>query len=590
MKLKYIIGLLLLLVFGACSTPLTEEQKMADAVYLKQVKEYTLNVDGSYSYHYYHKLLYNTYQSINRYYGETFVVFNPEFQTLKVSKSITEMADGKVVKSPDNAFNEVLPFAAADAPAYNHLREMVITHVGLERGAVVELEYEIQTKPGFVQFLSDKISLNESSPVKDLEIIVKVPKGTSLNSNLINQTKDLKYTKTTTGDFDVYSWKAKNIVAISHEPLQAEGLADYSILTFSTIDFKAMHDYLKGVLSNTLTPDDASKKLIACEAKGWEKVEKIQKQVAGNINTYGVTPQFTGLRFRSPEEVWKSNGGTEGEKAILLTEMLKLAGFNAQIALAGYAHNLNKEVGCPSALDRVFVKVELDGDTRYLAATDDHSKIPGQRFTVALSDDISSINFEKPIKPEFKSEFKSELSISSEGIINGTAQINLSCYDDSKGLLNGIPSSMFTSNKTSDKKDSLVYAIDFKNVNVVKEDGYLVFNLPNIAQGIASVWIGELPFSRITRIDLPGTYNEDYSFTIKLPKGIKVISPLNETIVENGLGKCLITGTVQDNSYTITRKFSINDASVSADNYNNFRQIITLWSDKNLNKVVFKVE
>ena len=45
------------------------------------------------------------------------------------------MADGKKVKAPENAINEILPAFAAGAPAFNSLREMVITHTALERGA-----------------------------------------------------------------------------------------------------------------------------------------------------------------------------------------------------------------------------------------------------------------------------------------------------------------------------------------------------------------------------------------------------------------------------------------------------------------------
>lgn len=590
MNSKYIIGLLLLFS-AACSSPLTEEQKNADAVYLKQVKEYTLNSDGSSSYHYYHKMLYNSYLAINRFYGETFVVYNPEFQTLKVNKSVTRMADGKMVKSPDNAFNEVLPFAAADAPDYNHLREMVITHVGLERGAVVELDYVIQTKPGFVPFLADKINLCESSPVKEVEVIVRVPKGEKLNSNIINQPTDLKQSKSARGEYDVYSWKANNLRAFSHEPVQAEGLADYAALTFSTADFAASFEYLKGNLKNTFTPDESAKKLMNADVKGWDKVEQIHNYVVMSINTYGVTPQNTGYRFRSPEAVWRTNGGTEGEKVILLTEMLKQAGFNAQPVLAGYAHFMNKEVGYPGAFDKYLVKVDYEGETKYLSAVEEHSKVPGQRITIALADDISNISFEKAAKQNFKLGLNADFTISIDGVIKGIAKVNLSSFDNDKGLLNGISTESYSSTKSTDLKDSLVYDVKLvRDINAMKEDSYFIYTLPNIAQGIASISIGDLPLERTTSIDLPGTYNESYSFSFKLPKGLKVISPVNETIIENGLGKCSISGVVKDDSFIITRNIALNQAVIAINDYTNFRQLMTIWVDKNLNKVVFKVE
>jgi hypothetical protein len=94
------------------------------------------------------------------------------------------------VQSPKNAFNEVLPFQAADAPAYNNLREMVITHVGLEIGAVVELDYTLHSVAGFMPIFSCNMVLNESSPIKDLEIVVKVPTGNQFNYEIINANQD----------------------------------------------------------------------------------------------------------------------------------------------------------------------------------------------------------------------------------------------------------------------------------------------------------------------------------------------------------------------------------------------------------------
>ncbi|RPH28637.1 MAG: DUF3857 domain-containing protein [Bacteroidales bacterium] len=590
MNSKYIIGLILL-IFTACSAPLTDEQKNADAVYLKQVKEYTLNPDGSYSYHYYHKLQYNTYQAINRFYGETFVVYNPQYQTLKVNKSETKMADGKKVKSPENAFNEVLPFSAADAPAYNHLREMVITHVGLERGAVVELDYEIQTKHGFMPFFFDRVNLCESSPVKQVEVIVRIPKGEKLNFSLLNQPQGITSQSKTIGEYEVYTWKSDNLCAYSHEPLQAEGQTAYPFLTFSTQDFATVFNFLKGKLTNTFVPDEESKNLLKNASTGWDKINLIQNYVVLNINTYGVSPQLTGYRYRTPEEVWQCNGGTEGEKAVLLTAMLKIAGFNAQTVIAGYSHSFNKEVGFPGSFDRYWVKVEFEGETRILSAIDDHAAIPGQRITIALADDISQFNFENQAKPFFKALLNANINLTNDVKLSGTGNLFLNRFESDKGLLTGIPTSSFTSSKTCNAKDSVTHSIVFTNPNLAERvDGYFILNLPKIAQGIASVGIGELPLSRQTTIELPFSFDETYSYTFTLSAGIKIIAPLKKAVVENSLGYCSIEGVEKDGTVIITRKINLNRSSIAPENYTEFRQIMTLWADKNLNKVAIRVE
>ncbi|NVO10375.1 MAG: DUF3857 domain-containing protein [Bacteroidales bacterium] len=590
MNSRYFLGLLLI-VFASCSSPLTQEQKNADAVYLKQIKEYTLNLDGSSSYHYYHKFLYNSYLSFNRFFGETFVDYNPEYQSLKVNKSETEMADGKKVKSPENAFNEVLPSFAADAPDYNNLREMVITHVGLERGAVVELDYDIQTKKGFMPFISDKVNFCESSPVKEVEVIVRVPKGVKLNYNLINKPAGLTCKKSTKGEFDVYSWKSYNLSAISHEPLQSEGFTAYPTLQFSTVDLATAFNYLKGNLAKDFTADESAKNLLASKEKSWEKVELVKNYVVSNINTYGVLPQLVGYRFRSPEKVWQSNGGTESEKAILLAELLKNAGFNAQMVIAEYPSFLNKEVGNLSSFDKFWVKVELDGETRFISAVDEHSKILGQRIPIAIVDDISKVNLEISPKPNLQFNFNADLKVSVEGKVDGTAFIKMNSFEDSKDLLKGISSSDYTSTKTSCMKDSIFYSVSFTNSNLTKKiDEYYMMSLPCITQGIAANGIVELPLARITNIELLGSINESYSFAFTLPKGFNLISPMNEAKVENSLGMCDIVRTEKDGKIIINRKLVINKAIIPTENYSDFRQIMTLWSDKNLNKVVIKGE
>ena len=103
---------------------------------------------------------------MNGLYGESFIVYNPAYQELKIHESYTRQKDGKIVKTPENAFVEVLPAAAADAPAYNGLKEMVVVHTGLELGATICLDYSVITRPGYLPGLDVYVPIEELSPVK----------------------------------------------------------------------------------------------------------------------------------------------------------------------------------------------------------------------------------------------------------------------------------------------------------------------------------------------------------------------------------------------------------------------------------------
>ena len=135
-KIYYIyvcLGVLLLTALPA--------KAASEAEFGKLAKTYTLHKDGSQEMRVYKELTLFTHAAMNGLYGESFIVYNPAYQELKIHESYTRQKDGKIVKTPENAFVEVLPAAAADAPAYNGLKEMVVVHTGLELGATICLRY-----------------------------------------------------------------------------------------------------------------------------------------------------------------------------------------------------------------------------------------------------------------------------------------------------------------------------------------------------------------------------------------------------------------------------------------------------------------
>jgi len=127
------------------------------------------------------------------------------------------MANGKIIKAPENSINEVLPAFAAGAPAFNSLREIVITHTALERGATINLDYTIHTDKGYAPALSGNEILAESEPVKDLTISVRIPQGQELYFKLVNiNLIPVKHWKQLSGLY----WTLRDIAAFSTEEFQ----------------------------------------------------------------------------------------------------------------------------------------------------------------------------------------------------------------------------------------------------------------------------------------------------------------------------------------------------------------------------------
>ena len=169
-------ALILSAVLTAAAAPKNEAQ------FDKLVKTYTLNPDGSQELRVQKQL--TIY--MNSLYGETFIVYDPAYQQLKINESYTRQVDGTIVTTPANAFVEVLPSAAANAPAYNGLKEMVVVHTGLELGATIYLDYTVTTKAGALPALDIFEQVEELSPIKEYVLSVTVPSGTPLHYALLN--------------------------------------------------------------------------------------------------------------------------------------------------------------------------------------------------------------------------------------------------------------------------------------------------------------------------------------------------------------------------------------------------------------------
>ena len=88
------------------------------------------------------------------------------------------MADGTLVPSPENAFNEILPRFVSRAPAYAYLRQMVVSHTGLERGCIIDLKYHIDTDAKFLPWLMGEEIFGTKSPIKKMTVTVNVPCST----------------------------------------------------------------------------------------------------------------------------------------------------------------------------------------------------------------------------------------------------------------------------------------------------------------------------------------------------------------------------------------------------------------------------
>ncbi len=303
----------------------------ADFVLLQ--KDYTLYPDGSNDMHCRQVVKYNAHVAFNRLYGETFIVYNPQQQQLKINESYTIQANGNRITTPPNAFNEVLPRFAVDAPAYNYLREMVVTHTGLEIGATVYLDYTLHTNAGYEPELDRCLTLQEESPVKEYKVTVTVPNSKKLTYQLCGTKGNPSITKK--DEKTRYEWTFRNVVASSREYYQPEDGRNKPHLIFST--WPSQQAAMQW-LADQMNPGDI-KDIQAVFGKIPVKEKDIfdpnyrltnaYKYVTDNIAYTPIPAEYSGYRLRDAAQVVKQAYGTAGEKAALLLAVAKEAGVEA---------------------------------------------------------------------------------------------------------------------------------------------------------------------------------------------------------------------------------------------------------------------
>ena len=601
----------ILVVLLISSISLLGQNENDDAVFIKLKKEYTLNHDGSVDYHYYKTQNPLTYYSINRRFGETFIVYNPDYQKLKINKAFTIMADGKKVKTPDNAFNEVLPGSARGAAAYNQLREMVVTHTGLERGSVVNLDYEIHSSKNYLPGQMEDVLLQETSPINELQIIIRVPNSKTLYYRLFDGNKNIEPEISTEGNSKVHKWVIKDTPARIYEDFRPNDYPGLPRLSFNMLEKnRAFKKFINQTRSLSSVNEQMKKIVTEISENESEKLEvllKIQKMVVNDLKTYHVTANDAGYIARSAEETWKSSGGTELEKAILLAGLFKTAGFDAEVAVIlkpsfsqteGYS-NLKQ-------IDHFYVCANIEeANPLFFSATNFFENNLKYNYLNRYYFFLSGDDFE--VKQIKKSELKNEMS--AVGALTITDSLNIKGEiaawfhgaqnpylklkrnkDHSKNLISGFSSeSIRNVTVHAYNEDRIVFSYEIsKSTPFAKEANYLFWNLPEFNGGLKSWHFNELTTKRDAPVEVQNTIEETYTFVIIVPNNLSLVNTDVNIEFENSIGKVIIKIKKSGKRIKIKRSINITKTFISLQDYPDFRKLINTWNNKKYRELVFR--
>ena len=353
-------------------SPTAKDFPEADVLVLSEKTAFTLLPDGRVEkrVEVVEKIL--TYQGMDET-GDPAVPFHKELQEITVTRCRTYDPEGRVVDARANSFNERTPFALEKAPAYAGWREMVITKVGLDVNAVVELSYTVADRKPWRRFLEEVVPLAGPFPALSREVSVTVPAGMDRQARLFGAAAEPVVRRE--GDAETTTWTLKDLPGIPPHELHGESGAFLPTLVFTTCpDWGHQNAILTrladgAAASSSPALEAKARKLLEGAAGPTEKALRLHRYVAEAINTVHWPLSAFDESPRPAAETFDSGYGHPLDKAVLLVGLLRSAGLRAAIALGARYPEGSVEVGavpCAALLDTPVVRVETGSSVLWL--------------------------------------------------------------------------------------------------------------------------------------------------------------------------------------------------------------------------------
>lgn len=578
-----------------------------DAEYLEINKTYQLHSDGSVTETYHNKIKLHTYRATQRMFGEDFIIYNPEFQELKITKSITTMVDGKVVETPPNGYNEVLPRDAVGDASLTGLREMVVTHTGLEQGCVVDFEYTIQSKPGYLPGLMGEEVFAKNEPVISYQLTVIITEKMELQFEVKNG--DIPVTKKTDNSHKIYNWKMENIQPVLTEPNRINFEDNQPKLVFST--FKTWNELYDIFAESGNQKDNLSvemqmkvKELTSKFSDEYKKIETLQNFVANYTGLADINPKYLGYKIKDIQTTYNENSGTSLDKAVLLSSMLNHIGLKSYPAFVSKSTVFCDSIASMEQFNDVVINVRCNGETLLLSPTGSIENSPEGtgKFLFRMDKKLKKI---QPLKSYTeKANYQTmtmnltlckDLKLSGNGTFNFGGIFNqynnLRDNDKAGMVISGSIGKLSSENETITKLEMDCSSINAELTSEVLEDknGYIYLTLPEFSHGFNNTHIVTALPERKTALDLQNCQSEEVNIQIKLPENVEAISTKVKEYAKSDVGYVRLKFYTEDNMLYIKKSLVLKANKVDPEEYAEFHKMIKLWENEKFGQVVLKV-
>jgi len=539
-----------------------------DAIVLLSADAFTLHPDGRIDHRLHRRIRLQSDFAIDGL-GDPRVPYDSLLQEIVVHACRTYTPDGRVVDATPHAFNRTTPDAVAGSPHAMRHQEMVISHVGIERGCVIELDVEVRDRVAHAPWLEGLVFASEEYPVIERLIRVMRPKATPLQramvgEGLTEETVAGRFDEAGGGAAEIVTWRGANLAAARETDDGAGGRRTRAHVVFSTCpSWDALAARVREDLDRAARIDPDSGSPLAAWLEGKERDAKTLTrddrvaailELTGTLTGSASVAPFEAYRAPRPvERTFETARGDDWDRTVLALALLRRAGVDAEIALRPMSPRPAREVPALAQFDRLLLVVGPDeildpiGGKRLARA----EGWGGQPLFHAGAGETKPRWVESESR-ESRADVAVSLTLDAKGGAKGEVELDLTGrlhpYEELTDLdayLEAYAGRLLTGAKVTAKEIAELSPSRARlrfsfAADAVERDanGFLRLALnggPVEPIGILAGFNLRRP-ARTTAIVLPGALREDVTWKIALPKGVAPSFLPREQSSENGVG------------------------------------------------------
>ena len=586
----------------------TLETKDADAVVELHERTITLDAEGRITDETLIRKKLITYDSMDTE-GDPHLTFNDRFQELDIRTSKTITPEGKIVHTQDNGFNLITPFALRRAPSFTDGKQMVVSHMGLDLGAVTELRYMISDKEKMRPYLSGEELLAVHHPMEEMVVRVTVPAGTDLKYAALNG--DVEYSSSRDASSTTHSFRVSGVPLVrTRYAIESERTYLPRLVYTTAVSWEEAAAEFFGRCSKAGVADErlTSKavQLTGEERSDYRKLHILHGYVHDSIReVHWPLADLPGTP-RSAAEVYASRYGLPLEKAILLRILLEEVGIESELVMMGNGPTVAKEVPSMAQFPIPLVEVTIEGRTILVNpetsldrdASWDFAGNAALRFSDGQPEHFQ---VKLPVNSTTKLTSKACVTLNDDFSGSGEVTIELSgvysphttCLltgEKTKEFVENLVSKMFEgcvsdSVETVELSSERSVFLSFVSIEAPDDNTPLALTLGNAEKSLAGSIEGLHLQSRDLPVLLGWPGEEVLEIEITLPESeIRVVLPPEAKLHSREL-HARRTVSRTENRINIRRSLEIGDRLIEPESYPALRQAMGIVKDPNSNTV-----